>query len=77
MDTSTENHAEVKLPQRNISSIKNKQRRAEAFRQLKKEKTKVRLGSIMSEKRQILPEEFVVNDNRVFWLPHSHQQQMP
>ena len=33
--------AEVKLPQRNISSIKNKQRRAEAYRQLKREKTKV------------------------------------
>ena len=35
--------AEVKLPQPNISGIKNKQRRGEAFRQLKREKTKVKL----------------------------------
>ena len=39
--------AEVKLPQPNISGIKNKQRRGEAFRQLKREKTKVKLCNLI------------------------------
>ena len=46
MESTDEKLAEIKLPQRNISSIKNKQRRAEAFRQLKREKTKVSLERI-------------------------------
>ena len=52
-----EKSAEVKLPQRNISSIKNKQRRAEAFRQLKKEKTKVSSGKIESCNRPFFVDE--------------------
>ena len=34
-------NAEVRIPEPNISSIKNKQRRSEAYRQLLKEKKKV------------------------------------
>ena len=46
MESTDEKLTEIKLPQRNISGIKNKQRRAEAFRQLKREKTKVSLETI-------------------------------
>ena len=43
--------AEVKLPQPNISRIKNKQRRSEAFRKLKKEKIKVIKSQLLIDVR--------------------------
>ncbi|ELU05194.1 hypothetical protein CAPTEDRAFT_20161 [Capitella teleta] len=51
-DEPQEKLAEVKLPERDISLIKNKKRRAELFKQMKREKNKVKKADRLRRRRE-------------------------